>query len=232
MFNSLFEFYRSREWERFREIVIGERMRDDGFVYDDITGKPIVKAYDIILHHIEELTEENVNDYSVSLNAKNIQIVSHKTHNILHNKLGHMGREVYLVYGAPFAGKREWVEDNRSDGDLIIDIDDIWECISGCDRYNKPNRLKAVMFKVRDTLIDCVKYRNGKWLNAYIIGGYPMQSERERLCRELGAREIFIDTKMDECLYRMEQHSEINQEEYKGYIREWFERYDATAFID
>ena len=178
MFNSLFEFYRSKEWEKFRQVVIGERMRPDGFVYDEVTGKPIVKAYDIILHHIEELTEENVNDYNISLNPSNIQLVSHKTHNIIHNKLGHMGREVYLVYGAPFAGKREWVADNMVEGDLVCDIDDIWQCVSGCARYTKPNRLKAVVFKTRDLLIDNIKYRVGKWHSAYIVGGYALQSER------------------------------------------------------
>ena len=83
----LFDFYRSKEWQRFRDIVISERMHDDGFVYDEITGKPIVKKHDIILHHKIELTEDNVNDYSVSLNPDNIMIVSHKTHNAIHNKL-------------------------------------------------------------------------------------------------------------------------------------------------
>lgn len=225
MFNSLFEFYRSKEWEKFRQVVIGERMRPDGFVYDEVTGKPIVKAYDIILHHIEELTEENVNDYNVSLNPSNIQLVSHKTHNIIHNKLGHMGREVYLVYGAPFAGKREWVADNMVEGDLVCDIDDIWQCVSGCARYTKPNRLKAVVFKTRDLLIDNIKYRVGKWHAAYIVGGYALQSERERICKELGAREVFIDTSKEECIRRIEEHDGINKDEYKGYVEEWFERF-------
>ena len=225
MFNSLFEFYRSKEWEKFRQVVIGERMRPDGFVYDEVTGKPIVKAYDIILHHIEELTEENVNDYNISLNPSNIQLVSHKTHNIIHNKLGHMGREVYLVYGAPFAGKREWVADNMVEGDLVVDIDDIWQCVSGCARYIKPNRLKAVVFKTRDLLIDSIKYRAGKWHSAYIVGGYALQSERERICKELGAREVFIDTSKEECIRRIEEHDGINKDEYKGYVEEWFERF-------
>ena len=51
MFNNLYEFYRSKEWESFRKVVIAERVKEDGFVYDEVTGKPIVKAYDIILHH-------------------------------------------------------------------------------------------------------------------------------------------------------------------------------------
>lgn len=225
MFNSLYDFYRSREWQSFRNVVIAERMQDDGFVHDEITGKPIVKAYDIILHHIEELTEENVNDYNVSLNPKNIQLVSHKTHNIIHNKLGHKMREVYLVYGAPLAGKSEWVSENMADGDLVVDLDNIWQCVSGCPRYVHPNRLKAVVFKVRDILLDCVRYRNGKWSNAYVVGGYPLTSERERICKELGAREVFIDTEKETCLERVRDLDESLRKDYEGYVEDWFERW-------
>lgn len=225
MFNNLFEFYRSKEWADFRKVVIAERVQEDGFVHDEYTGKPLVKAYDIILHHKEELTEENVKDYNISLNPDNIMIVSHKTHNIIHNKLGYKVRGVFLVYGAPLAGKSSWVKDNMTEGDLVIDIDSIWQMVSGCPRYVKPPRLKAVVFKVRDTLLDCVKYRLGKWQSAYIVGGFALQSDRERLCRELGAREVFIKATEAECLERLQNDDRKNIEGYENYIREWFQQH-------
>jgi predicted kinase len=202
-------------------------MHDDGFVYDEITGKPIVNAYDIILHHIIELTEENVNDYDISLNPQNIQIVSHRTHNLIHNKLGYAHRQVFLVYGSPLSGKSTWVKDNMVEGDLIIDVDSIWQCVSGLNRYQKPARLKGIVFKLRDELLNAVKYRLGKWNNAYVIGGYPLQSERERLSKELGAREIFIDTSKEECLKRLEALDDgRDKEEWAKYIEEWHKRFN------
>lgn len=230
MFNNLFEFYRSKEWADFRKIVIAERIREDGFIYDEYTNKPIVKAYDIILHHKEELTEENVFDYNVSLNPDNIMIVSHKSHNLIHNKLNSSYRKVYLVYGAPLSGKTSWVKDNMVEGDLVVDMDSIWQCVSGLERYIKPRRLNAVVFKMRDTLLDSVKYRLGKWQTAYIIGGYPLTAERERLCREMGAEEVLIDTPKEECLRRLEADEVRGRlEEYKGFIEEWFERYEGKG---
>lgn len=225
MFNNLFEFYRSDEWKNFRDVVISERTKDDGFIYDEVTGKPITKAYDLILHHKIELTEENVKDYNISLNPDNIMIVSHKTHNIIHNKLGYSRRQVFLVYGSPLSGKTTWVTDNMNEGDIVVDMDSIWQCVSGCDRYVKPNRLKSVVFKVRDTLIESIKYRYGKWNNAYIIGGYPYQSERERLCKELGAREVFIDVSKDECIERLNACEDRDKGEWLKYIEDWFDRY-------
>lgn len=230
MFKDLFTFYRSPEWEKFRKMVIAERMHDDGLTYDEVTGNPIVRAYDIILHHKTELTEENVLDYNISLNPENIMIVSHKTHNYLHNKLGYAHRQVYLVYGAPLSGKTTWVRENMIIGDLVIDLDSIWECISGQPRYVKPARLKSIVFKQRDELLNGVRYRLGKWNNCYVIGGYPMQAERERLAKELGAREIFIECSKETCLKRLaEVNDSRDKQEWSGYIEEWFERYKMFA---
>ena len=230
MYRNLFEFYRSKEWEDFKKVLLAERMHDDGLVYDEYTGKPIVKAYDIILHHKEELTEENVHDATIALNPENIMIVSFASHNALHKRSHNGGfrtRYAYLVYGAPLSGKTTWVRQNMEEGDLIVDIDSIWECVSAQDRYIKPKRLNGVVFKIRDTLIDCIKYRVGNWVNAWLIGGYPLQSERDLLCKQLGAREVFIDTSKEECLERLKDSSR-DEEAWSRYIETWFERYLPT----
>lgn len=222
-------FYRSREWEQLRKVVIAERTKDDGFVYDEETGKPIVKPYDLILHHKIFLTEENVNDYSISLNPANIEIVSHKTHNILHDRLGMSRREVFIIYGPPLAGKTTWVSENRNAGDLVIDIDSLWQAVTGGKRYDKPPKLRGVVFRLRDQLLDMVRYRFGKWNNAYIIGGYPLESERDRLAQELGARLIFIEASQDECLTRLANDTERNAEEWCRYIFDWFDLYGNAS---
>lgn len=218
-------FYKSREWESFRKMVIEERTQPDGFVYDEITHQPILKAYDLILHHKEELTEENVNDVNVSLNPDNIMIVSFGTHNRLHDRSGMKRRKVFLVYGAPCAGKRTWVDQNKSEGDLIVDIDSIWECVSGGARYKHPESLKQIVFRQRDALLDAVKYRSGRWRTCFVIGGYPLASERDRLAKDLGAEQIYIDTSEAECMERLRADERRDTKEYAEYIRKWFERF-------
>lgn len=218
-------FYQSDEWRRLRDVVINDRTKDDGFVYDEVTGKPILKPYDIILHHKEYLTEDNVNDVSISLNPDNLQIVSHKTHNQIHEKFGYIRREVFLVWGSPLAGKNFFVQHNSIYGDLIVDLDSIWQCVSGLNKYQKPPVLNGVVFGVRDYLMDCIKVRRGKWQNAYIIGGYPLSSERERICRLFGARSVFIDTPKEICLERLKNDCSRDKAAWKGYIDQWWERY-------
>jgi predicted kinase len=224
MFRDRFSFYRSKEWRKLLDNLKHERLNDDGEIICEYCGKPITRAYDAIGHHKIELTEENVNDYDISLNPQNIQLVHHACHNRIHNKLGYANREVFLVYGAPLSGKSTWVKESMSPGDLVIDIDSIWQCVSNLSRYEKPARLKSVVFKVRDSLLDAVKYRLGKWNNAYVIGGYPLQSERERLIKELHAREVYIECSIEECLKRLQEAEDgRDKAEWERYIRAWFD---------
>lgn len=222
---TLNNFYQSGEWCKLLQQIKLDRVNDEGQLICWHCGKPITKAYDCIGHHTIYLTDQNVNDYEISLNADLIQLVHHRCHNKIHNKFGYKRKEIYLVYGSPLSGKTSFVNDNKDDGDLIVDMDSIWECVSGCKRYEKPPRLNAVVFAVRDKLLECVKYRTGKWNNAYIIGGYPLISERERICKEYGAREIFIDCSYDECLSRLELAGDRNKVEWKKFIDEWWKRY-------
>ena len=225
---SLYNFYRSEQWENLLKVLKNERVNSEGYVICEYCGKPIVRAYDCIGHHVIHLTEENYTDFNISLNPVNIQLVHHKCHNIIHDRLGmNTQRQVFLVYGSPLSGKSTWVKDNMTEGDLVIDIDSIWECVSGCDRYVKPNRLKSVVFAVRDNLLESVKYRRGKWLNAYVIGGYPFQGERERLIDMLGAREVFINTDKETCLNRLSVCDDRNTKDWEKYITDWWLQYQG-----
>lgn len=226
-------FYQSKQWVRLVAMLRIQRTNEHGDIICGHCGEPIVKAYDCIGHHIIELDDANVNDAMIALNPDNIMLVHHKCHNRIHHKLEYGYKEIYLVYGSPFSGKTTWVDSVRSEGDLIIDMDSIWKCVSGCDTYVKPYQLNAVVFGVRDYLLDCIKYRRGRWRRAYIIGGYPLISERERLCKELGAREVFIDTDRQTCLHRLDNAQDGRDiPQWTKYINDWWNKYSPRTLLD
>lgn len=229
MFTSLAQFYNSVEWRKFRLDLINKRTnKTDGVLYDEHNGKPLLKAYDIVLHHIKPLTMQNVNDFSVSLNPDNILIVSQQSHNEIHARFGYVAeRKVYFVYGAPCSGKTTFVNNVKGNSDLILDMDNIWECITG-QRYNKPNALKTNAFTLRDCLMDMIKTRAGKWERAYVISGSAVKSERERLIASLGAEPIFIQESKITCLKRLatdNKRTEEQKKEWTEYINRWFNDY-------
>ena len=224
---SLYNFYRSKEWEVLLKVIRNERVNEQGYNVCAYCDKPIVKAYDCIGHHKIYLTEENYTDANISLNPDNIELVHHKCHNYIHNKLGYSQRQVFIVWGSPLSGKTSYIAEAMQEGDLVIDIDNIWQCVSGCDRYVKPNRLKSVVFSVRDNLIESVRYRRGKWNNAYICGGYPYKAERDRLIDMLGAREIYIATRKEECLRRPYECNDRDITAWETYINDWWLQYSG-----
>jgi len=234
-------FYTSREWERFRKIVIDKRTHDDGFVYCEECGKPILKKYDIVLHHKIELNDLNVLDHNISMNEDNIEILHFKCHNLRHERFGFnktskggihqpVQKHVYIVYGSPCSGKSTWVKDVATKDDLIVDMDSIWQMISINDRYDKPDALRSVVFDLRDKMYDIIKYRSGRWHNAYIIVGGALKGDRERMKARVGADDlIFIDATKEECMARVRNRFDDgdNRLKWYEYITDWFQKYQC-----
>lgn len=225
------EFYRSQEWQDFRKMLMMERINECGDLICGECGKPIVKAYDCIAHHIKEITFENLNDCSITLNPSNIEFLHARCHNLRHSRFGFCNvRRVFLVYGSPLSGKSTYVRERAGIHDLIIDTDKIYACISNNPLYIKSNRLFDCKEAVESALLDCVKHKRGKWINAFIVGSIPyaFKAQRERFCAEYGAEEIYIDCTRDEALERLEMVQDGRDvAEWKKYINTFFERVQA-----
>ena len=215
-------FYKSKEWSDLLRMLKDQRSVD-GVLYCEHCGKPIVKAYDCIGHHKIELTDSNVNDYNISLNPDNIMLIHHRCHNDIHERFGHVRtKKVYLVYGSPCSGKTTFVRETAGKDDLVLDMDSIWQMISINDRYIKPGRLKTNVFVVRDCILDMIRTRTGNWRDAYVIGGYPLAMDRQRLCETLGAEPIAVLEDKETCLERAKASGRIGWDEY---IEDWFRDY-------
>lgn len=227
-------FYKSKQWEAFRRVVIAERTNpEDGLVYCALCGKPIVRKYDLIIDHIQELNDLNVNDANVSLNPDNVRCVHFRCHNKRHERFGfgtggyvRRPKRVYVVYGPPCGGKSTWVRDVAGPDDLVVDMDSIYEMITVNARYVKPDSIRGAAFAVRDSIYDVIKYRSGRWQDAYVITGGARAGDRARLRARVGADDlIFIDTDKETCLSRVDKRDGA----WTGYIEEWFDAYQPDT---
>ena len=228
-FHSLSSFYTSDEWRSLRASLLHERVNPkDGMLYDEYSGQPLINAYDIVAHHKIPLTMQNVNDASISLNPDNIMLVSHRSHNEIHARYGFTTqKKVYYVYGAPCSGKSSFVANSKGNSDLVVDIDLIWQSVTGGELYFKPDALKTIVFQLRDSLLEMVKTRTGKWERAWIIEGGAVKSNRMRRIEALGAEAIFIPTDKETCLQRLASDDKraLVRDEWTNYIDQWFEQY-------
>ena len=226
-FNSLAQFYNSDVWRALRLQLMNERTKN-GILYDEYNGQPIFKSFDVIAHHKQPVTMQNVNDVSISLNPDNIMLVSHRSHNEIHARYGFtMNKKIYYVYGAPCSGKSTFVQSVKGNSDLIIDIDLIWQALTGGAKYEKPDALKSCVFAVRDILLEKAKQRAGTWERCYIVEGGASKPERERRIAALGAEPIYIKSTRAECVNNLLNDVErLNvREQWIDYINKWFDTF-------
>ena len=229
LFTSLAQFYTSDEWRGLRAALISGRMNPkDGILYCEECGERIINLYECIAHHKQELTMQNVNDYSVSLNPEKIALVHMRCHNAIHARFGYTAlKKVYYVWGAPCSGKSTFVRENKGNSDLVVDIDLLWHAVTGGVLYDKPDALKTPVFTLRDSLLDVVKTRSGKWERAWIIEGGARKGDRMRRIAALGAEDIFINTDKETCYMRLasDERRVCVRDLWHKYINDWFSAY-------
>ena len=222
------ELYVSTEFRQLRQQLMLERVNSEGLLICAHCHKPILRDYECIAHHVIEVTVNNLNDIAITLNPDNIQLVHHACHNEIHERFGCYFKRVYLIWGAPCSGKSSFALQNKGRNDLIIDMDLLWQAITGGSKYDKPDALKTQVFALRDCLLDNVKTRAGKWAAAYYVTTEPHRAARDRLCAKLGAEPIYIPCTKEEALERLHKDAEREdvQQEWQGYIEKWFAEYE------
>ena len=73
-----------------------------------------------------------------------------------------------------------------------------------------------------------MKYRNGRWHNAYIITTGALKGDRDRLVARVGADElVYIDTSISECINTINDSDMADElkEKHINLVNEWFERF-------
>lgn len=213
--SELHKFYTSKNWRE-----LSNRLKIE---CDYVCAKCKNKIRDgkhLIGHHKIELTDTNINNPQISLNPQNIEIICLDCHNNEHRRFGN-AKQVYIIWGSPLSGKSTLVRQLMRCGDIVLDIDALWQAVTLQGNYNKPNNCKYNIFKLRDELLDQIATRYGQWHDAYVIGGYADKCERERVASKLGAGLIYCESNRAECLERAVERPS----DWVGYVNDWWDRF-------
>lgn len=240
-YDNVTQFYNSADWANCKAQVTQERLKD-GALYCEHCGGLILKSFNpneknnkgaIVYHHKKYLTNQNVNDASIAINPDNIAVLHWQCHNIVHNRFCGVGvaieRKVYLITGAPLSGKTTFVKERMQEGDIVLDIDDLWQCMSGQPRYTKPNQLRPAVFNLRNAIKEQIQKGAGSWRNAYIIESLPIATDRKREAERYKAHNcevITMEASREECLnrlYAMPNGRDIKK--YEEFINNYFDDY-------
>lgn len=224
IFKTANNLYTSTAFRKLRQELMITRASADGILRCEYCHEPIIRDCECIAHHKTEVTAANLNNPEITLNPENLMLVHLACHNKIHDRFGQQVRKVYLIWGSPCSGKSTFVQKSKMPGDLVADIDLIWQALTGV-KYEKPDSLRNIAFQLRDALYEQIKTRAGKWKTAYIISSEPRRAGRMRTCEALGAEPIYLPISREEALQRLRNDPErVNvQLEWESYINNYFD---------
>lgn len=246
-FDTTAAFYNSRAWGYCKDQVKEARKNAKGEIVCADCGRVLYKTFNpqannnkhaMVFHHEIELTNENCNDASISLNPELITILCWTDHNKRHNRFNgtaaRVERKVYIVTGAACSGKTTFVRERMLEGDIVLDIDDIWQTLSGQPRYTKPTALKPIVFNMRLALKEQIAKGAGSWRNAYIIESLPLATDRKREAERYKAHNVEIITmeaSRVECLNRLYINPNGRDIKlYEEFINNYFDDYTQGIY--
>ena len=234
-FENTDQFYGSKLWKDTKRNLWSERKNSEGFVICEHCNQPIISKIDGRCHHKEELTKQNVNDYSISINPNNLAWLHFACHNEIHHRFSKYKRTVYLVVGSPCSGKSSWVRNVATKDDMILDVDRLWEAISINPIHIKNNRFLDIAMALRECMFSQIASRSGSWVNCYVLTTEPYSEERRRLCIRLGIETsniITMEATKEECLERLYQKPDGRDLElYTKLINKHYSRYQPDEMV-
>lgn len=167
-----------RPWLPERKAQEGRKLQD-GFYHTPAWRRlrnAFIKAYPLCAACEERgiLKEGKVVDHTkprrlypaLELDWNNLQTLCDSCHN---SKSGKEGSKVYqkreerkamfyIVYGAPGSGKTTYVLEKKAANDLVIDIDLIWQALTGMPMYSRNSLIEPYVYTAVDAIINDAVY--------------------------------------------------------------------------
>ena len=135
---------------------------------------------------------------------------------------------VTVVCGPPGSGKTSYVGQRAAWGDLILDMDTLYQALSGRGWYDKPPGLLSYVFAARDGALKRLEARRDA--DAWIVTGGALRKDREELRGRFDAEVIVLETSAVTCLLRIaEDERRVGQlEEWMPRVLSWWQEYEPS----
>ena len=130
---------------------------------------------------------------------------------------------VYLIYGPPCSGKSTYISSQLGKNDIVCDVDLIFEAISNHEGHDNDLYVHEIALKLRETLLDIIRDRNGGWDNAYVVSIANTDSKVKKDAGRINADKcLLMNTPFEVCMERAKDRPF----HFKYLIQEWFELRD------
>jgi hypothetical protein len=133
---------------------------------------------------------------------------------------------VTLVCGPPGSGKTTFVLERKQWGDLIVDLDALYQALSGLPAYEKPDVLLPFVFAARDAVVARLGSAHGV-RHAWVITSGADGADRRDLAASLNADVVLLEVAPSECLRRIAQDDRraTKWELWEPIVMHWWDRF-------
>lgn len=134
-------------------------------------------------------------------------------------------KKVYIVSGAPGAGKTTYVHNHKTNNDLVVDMDYICAALNATSSlYQNHEPVLSVALQLQELLYQVIENREGKWENAWVITATSNQRAVKQLARRLEGEIIPLETPLNQCIRNIQSDSRRNgsKERMINLAQKWF----------
>lgn len=137
-----------------------------------------------------------------------------------------------VVVGPAGAGKTQWVDERRRWGDLVVDVDALYQALSGLEMYEKPQGLLSYVLAAQDAVISRLEMRglDEGVGHAWVITSLSSRTRVEAMAQRLGATLVVLDVDANECLRRIanDERRADKWELWEPIVRGWWREWDGS----
>lgn len=126
---------------------------------------------------------------------------------------------VYLIVGSPCSGKSTYIKEHMGDGDIVCDVDLIYEAIGTHEAHDADLWVHEVALQLKEKLLDIIRDRDGGWKDAYVVSIANTDEKVQEAKDRINADEvIYMDTPYEVCMERAKDRPPY----FAWLIQEWF----------
>lgn len=176
-----------------------------------------------LVHHIVPLE-----DGGARLDPDNLKSLCYACHSIIHEQMDKSDKQVHLVCGPPASGKSSFVKKNMRPGDLVLDVDLLWQALSRQPPYKKPRELLDPVLRTRDFLLDYIA-ETPDLGRVWVVAGAPEAEAREKLKQKLGAETTLLLCDEETSRQRIRaSDTRTDTQRHLDNLADWWERFEVS----
>lgn len=200
-----------------------------GYIVDERTGRRVLHPMAFVIDEIVPVSRWREGGYSSPEACAQDLSNQRPCHMLCNARRGdgtHGSGTVHVVTGPPCSGKTTFVQSNRGEGDVVIDMDAI-ACALGYGQAHGAagNYLRVALAARAGAIAEVLRRRCGAW----IIHTQPSREDMVRY-ETCGAVFHVLDPGIDECLRRAE--ADGRPEGTADAIRKWYRDSSAARLME